>query len=377
MFGENLSSRRGSYALVLNSHQNKQPVGTDTWIKKTEEAVRWAVERDYTIVSSIGINTYELVTYLTASMGGKLLLILPRSTKPDRLQLQTLMDFSIEQGSAEFVEVPASDAKPKSWWKDRDQEAVLLANVILPVSIDPRGSLAKLISKPDVSATIADNFRCGYKIQARSLGVSISSENITVDPNHEWKYVVHWTSSSNGPWPNETSSDFYSSVLQSKDEYTHSGLNTLLNILRTRTIFGSDAHMKSKNRCVAFSGLHPTEAIRLMKLRRRYMRFTFEPYGIAIDRELAQRIGVKPVVYGTPEDFTKLDEERKPYFQNEGARGGQWRDEDEHRFVGNLELSTVPSKMMAVIVKDSTEIERAEKLCNCDIVVLSEVASSV
>ncbi len=310
-------------------------------------------------------------------MGGKLLLILPHSSKPEKYGASITHDFALNHRCVEFLDIPVSAKKPKSWWKDRDRRAVEVANILLPVSVDPRGSLSKLIANSTGSKQIINDFVCPYKIRARSLGRSVSPDDITFDFGENWNYLVHWTSSSNGPWPNETSADFYRSIIESDKEYSHSALNTLINILKAGTIYGSSEHIKGKHRCVGFTGLPPAEAIQLMRLRRRYMRYSFEPFGIAIEKESAKQLGIRPVIYGTSQEYSRLSSDDQLCFQSEGRFDGQWRNEHEHRYVGHFDLRKIPDDQMAVIVRDESQIERVRNHCSCSITALTGIKSAV
>jgi len=106
---------------------------------------------------------------------------------------------------------------------------------------------------------------------------------------------------------------------------------------------------------VAFSALKPSEAVGLMKWRARYQEMTFEPYGIAIEKSFAEKLGVKKVFYGNAEMYQYLEEDNRPYFQNIGTKGF-WLPEKEYRHIGDVDLSLIPHDKMRVIVWKKEEI---------------------
>ena len=62
---------------ILNSRQSKTPLGSDPWVSQTLKAVNFAAGQDWTILSSVGMNTWELVTWAAGRSRAKLELILP------------------------------------------------------------------------------------------------------------------------------------------------------------------------------------------------------------------------------------------------------------------------------------------------------------
>ena len=51
-------------AAILNSSQSKTPCGDDSWVKGSTAAVKNLIELGYTIVTSLYLNTWELLVYL-------------------------------------------------------------------------------------------------------------------------------------------------------------------------------------------------------------------------------------------------------------------------------------------------------------------------
>lgn len=366
------SSERRRSALILNSSQTKRPAGTDQWIVNTAAAVSWAIGQNLRVIASYGLNTYELVTAIAGEYGADVLLIAHRPDIVDESRFAELLsDFGLHTRRTEFATVPSESSSPKSWWKKRDRMAVEMADVILPVSINPDGKLSRILAMEAVRDKIESKFRVDYSPQPSDKFSPIPEDSLVLDPSERFDYITHWTHSFDKPWPDESSAEFYMSIVNSGPEYSHSALNTLRHVLQSRTLFGSSRHMRDDIRAVGFSELHPAEAVNLMKWRRRYVRPTFEPYGIAIEKSCAEVVGIRPVIYGNKVDYQKLSEIERPYFQSEGEKYGDWKPEREWRYIGDLDLTSVPPDRMKVIVRKRSEIERIAKVTSAEVLALT------
>lgn len=161
---------------------------------------------------------------------------------------------------------------------------------------------------------------------------------------------------------------FYLKLLSSNDYYPNRALETLKNIIIERRIRGSSTHQRDGNNVVAFSSLHPKDILSLMSWRKRYVRWNFEPYGIAIGREAAVKAGIQPVFYGKPALYKKLSDKDKPYFQSEGENGSNWREEHEWRFLGDLNLTEINPSNIKIIVGKPDEIENIKRTTEFEII---------
>lgn len=372
MNSTNINERRRKTALILNSSQSKRPGGSDEWVVNTAAAVSWAIGKNLKVISSYGLSTYEFVTAIAANFGANILLVSHQPDILDNYKKQGLLDnFGLQTRRTEFVTVRGESSSPKSWWRVRDRAAVDMADIILPVSINPKGKLNKLLSEDTLREKINDKFRVEYDPHPQERFTPISKESLILSPTEPFDYITHWTHSFDGPWPHETKAEYYMSIIDSGNEYSHSAYRTLLAILRTRTLYGSSRHHRDGNRAIAFSSLHPSEAVKLMKWRRRYVRPTFEPYGISIERSYAELTGIRPVIYGTSDHYNELSESDKPFFQSAGEKRGDWKPEKEWRYIDDLDLSAIPPERIKVIVRNQSEIAGVAELTSSEVIALT------
>jgi hypothetical protein len=224
----------------------------------------------------------------------------------------------------------------------------------------------------ETGATIDNRFSVQYERPRRRLYSPVDQSRLTVTKDSPWLYITHWTRSFNGPWPDQNLYDYYRMVTGGGVSYSHSALNSLRNILRCGVIFGTSKHIRHGYCVVSSTDLHPADAIKLMKWRARFVRWNFEPYGIAVDSRYAESLGVRPVIYGTVAEFADLSENDKPYYQNVGERGGDWQPEHEWRFHGDLSLASIPPERMRIVVRRKSDISVVKDLTSSEVIALTD-----
>jgi len=368
----NFEIENSRLAVILNSRQSKTPFGDDPWIVNSIKAVKHAAEKKYILITSTEMNTWELICWACGNINGYQIIICPvmPEEKIERVITNITNDFGLDQNKTGWLFFEVSKAKSKKAnWPVRDRLAVDIADIIIPVSIRPYGNLKKLVDKykEKRKKIIAEDFQTEYVSKKRYPGNMPEdvSENLK---NMTWDYITHWTRTCYGRLPGETRGMFYLKLLSSNDYYPNRALETLKNIIIERRIRGSSTHQRDGNNVVAFSSLHPKDILSLMSWRKRYVRWNFEPYGIAIGREAAVKAGIQPVFYGKPALYKKLSDKDKPYFQSEGENGSNWREEHEWRFLGDLNLTEINPSNIKIIVVKPDEIENIKRTTEFEII---------
>jgi hypothetical protein len=351
-------------AAILNSRQSLRPIGTDLWIINAGLAVRDAKSRGCAILASVGMSSWEIALYFASKYKADLSVYAPSNIgeKKEDIIDYWAAQFHLEKSRTEwhFIDGGKKRADYNRFRSERDNLVVSQADLIYPISLRPDGNLRRLIDaygKPCIC-----DFQTAY--EARKGGACRSIEPSSVDDRVDLLlegYIIHWTKASNFPWPGETHFQYYEDIVNSSRRYARSGLGTLKRILRERRLRASAKHVRKGFPAVAFSTLKPSLALGLMKWRARYREMTFEPYGVGIRKEYAERIGIRKVFYGSPEMYRYLEKEHQPYFQNIGTIG-DWLAEMEYRHIGDLDLSLIPDDMIAVVVKTSEEVAEAKSI---------------
>ncbi len=358
---------------VLNSRQSSRPRGNDDWIIKSHEAVKSIEASGDHLITSVGMSSWEITLFLASKYRVPLRLIMPNYS--DKTKQQTLdyfiNQFQLDPSKVEPVFIDSADDREgvRRFMKARDKHIAEIANRLYFVSIRPDGHFDKL-SNSKYGHKIDHKYRVEYCTNTNSICYQVEKAFMDNKSNLLLNnYLIHWTRSSNSYWPGETAYQYYESIIKSAQSYSHGALATVQNILRTGKIFGSERHMRKGNRVVSFSDLPPCEALNLMKYRARYREMSFEPYGIAIDKEYAESIGIKRVIYGESCEYEKLAGDKKPFFQSQG-KIGNWSPEQEFRHLGDLSIRAIPSEHIRVIVLYKEEIELIQNFTDYKIVSL-------
>jgi len=372
-------------AAILNSRQSKMPVGDKAWVVSTLKAVRHAGDNGYTIISSVGMNTWELVTWSAGAAGAHLQLhmsipfrdtiagsMVDAPVGKDAVAEMILREFELNPARTEFrFHCQDSAVRRKQFWPERDEEIVRLADILYPVSIRSGGNFENLLNTAIPGGKIDRRFSVPY-------------DSVNPDRNHPlpmkdrasachdapWPYLTHWTRSANGKWPGETAAAYYRDIIQPGRAYPRSALATLMRILAEKRIRASHWRIRESHDVVSFTALPPSASVKLMRWRKRFVRWNFEPYGIVIRKDAVQAIGLRPVMYGVPGDYKKLSVSDQPFFQNRGVRGGDWTPEHEWRYVGDLDLHGIPHDALKVIVCSPEDVARVRPVTDAEILPL-------
>jgi len=360
---------------ILNSRQNLHPLGSDLWIKNTKQAVRKLIGQDVTVLTSVGMKTWELLIYLAVKYKIKQRIYVPITSEQKNIDVIAYYtnQFQLSPESTDFCFFEVDDLKKdKSFFqKERDRLIINDADIIYPISIRQDSTLKLLYSKCKVAQAVVDkHFTINYIKNQKSYKYEIdkSKLNPKIDKQLE-NYLIHWTRTTNGPWPDEIFYDYYKTIVSSKKEYAHSAYDTLLRILSEKKLRASSRHYRKGISAVAFSELKPSDAISLMKWRARYHEMSFEPFGIGIKKNTAGKIGIRKVIYGDRKIFGSLGAIDKPYYQSIGTKGF-WIPEKEWRFIGDIDLSKINKDDLKIIVWNQEEIATLKKFSKSDIVSL-------
>ena len=92
-----------------------------------------------------------------------------------------------------------------------------------------------------------------------------------------------------------------------------------------------------------------------MRWRKRFVRYTFEPYGIAVRREEAVRRGARKVAYRRAVDGT---DGCSPVFVQSPGEQGDWTREREWRAEREFPLDNLDPEDCRVVVPDPDAAER-------------------
>ena len=299
------------------------------------------------------MNTWELPLAVAATLDIEVLVIIPESREDHHTEINDLAwRFHLDKNRSGFLFFHTPAAKSaKAAWPERDKEIAAISDRIIPISIRPAGNMEGLINQ--YPAKILDRFQIPYAKTFRPRPKYADYECRT--DLSEDDFLIHFTRSVPGPWPDETDFDYYRAVIDSRDDYCRSAAKTLLHILESGTIYASARNIRDQHQVVGFTRFSPEHISDLFRYRPRLVNPYFEPYGIGFPVEAAVRAGCRPVQYSPPEIYPTLDPADRPFFQNKGGDSGRWTTEQEWRSPGDFDLDQIPENERCIFVPDEDE----------------------
>ena len=95
------------------------------------------------------------------------------------------------------------------------------------------------------------------------------------------------------------------------------------------------------------------------------IRWTFEPYGLAVRRKVLRKLGAKPAVYGASTVYEKLRPEERFRFQLHEPPRCSWKIEREWRQPYDLELTEIGLEDAFAFVPTGCDVQAMEKEIGC------------
>ncbi|MCA9128236.1 MAG: hypothetical protein KDB22_14185 [Planctomycetales bacterium] len=173
-----------------------------------------------------------------------------------------------------------------------------------------------------------------------------------------WQYLSHCTRGRAGPDPLESDGGFRQRVWNLGQVDTHP-FHTLIAILAAGRLVATSEITRTPQRCVCFSAVPLVELLSRRRFRTHLGRWDWEPYGVCIRSAALERLGARPVIYGTEADFSQLDEAEQAFFQPLGksaaSASDNWTQEREWRYLGNVGFRQLSPEDMFVFVRHQHE----------------------
>ncbi|MGB5107964.1 MAG: hypothetical protein WBP42_14760 [Candidatus Zixiibacteriota bacterium] len=346
--------------VLLNSRQSRRPSARDNWVQATETTVHSLKDENYLFLTSIGQNTWELVLHLVNRLGYRQIIVVPQQLDEYGFSspAELMSSFRLSPDRAQLFRLDSVDAE--TWPNRRDEFLAAHARVLVPISLRPDGNLAKLVARRP--ACVNDSFRAGYCKSVDSVHYDWRSMTFSRELSGEWDYLTHWTRSAQGPLLGQDRFSYYDSILKSST-FPGSAFHALLHILEENRIRASNRFIRGAYPVVSLTALRPPDALPLMRWRRRYGYYSFEPYGIAFRKVIAGSFGCREVRYGTIDEFKQMPEVDRPFFQNAGSEVADWRPEAEWRSLGDIDLNQIPVESVRVLAFRPDEACILRKIC--------------
>lgn len=379
-----------STAAILNSRKVRFIPPTARWLQVTMRLTKQAIDKNLTIISSLGMLTYEIVTFIATKHHSKMIIVLDGylpGVLPSDLQgafydkFRNMFDIKNTLFISPFwpeVRLPARNER----LSNRDYWVVNLAKYIFIAEARADGNIQKLTYKAVGDSTRKVLVFCPKKFDQTTIGnqklLLLGAEKVNYDDlvasdsrklklTHDEKiptyksslkvdeYLFHYTRVCPGPWPNQPLSDYIHSLVEGESDAGHTAFDTLCRILKKQVIYANNRFVRGKTPVVSFSECVPAELDKIRKWNPALIRWTFEPYAIGIRKNTLKNIGAKPVIYAVEDEFSKLPQADKFRFQLHRPPKTNWVLEKEWRIVGDVILNNIAKEDMVIVVSTLQE----------------------
>lgn len=344
----------------------------------------------------------------------------PIQTNPERQRGRTLQDtlnqerhgapalggvsgYSDEQDAA-FAALPLSD-----------RVLIAVADQVFALQVRPKGNLHQLLRARlsdsawptasvwlalgdalvpnEVASELQSLGAVGWWLFAEHVSHMLESQQrmsmlemcptITELPWPDGDYFVHWTRRRDGPWPEQTETDFLDDLLLSRDSISHSAFAALSRIVRQRRMIASSAGIRGGSAVVSFSAKPLHELTQQRTFRAHRGRWDCEAYGLCVRREWLQARGARPVIYGDDELWSSLPESEQALFQlkttrpRRGEKSIDWSQETEWRVPQDVDFSEADRADVALFVPSEAEARQLAVISPWPVLVLTPRSARV
>ena len=199
---------------------------------------------------------------------------------------------------------------------------------------------------------------------SQSAGTLKTCPTQSAFPWPDGEYLVHWTRRRDGPWPDQSETDFIDDLLLSRESTSHSAFAALSRIVQQRRLIASAAGIRGETAVVSFSANSLHDAMQRRTFRAHRGRWDGEAYGLCVRREWLQARGVKPVIYGDDANWLTMPDSERPFFQlrttrsQRGAKLIDWSEEAEWRVPHDLDLSESGRDDVMLFVASESEAKQ-------------------
>ena len=222
-------------------------------------------------------------------------------------------------------------------------------------------------SESEALATKSDDKRLGDQ----QFG-SDAATQVSTPLTHPGEWLLHWTRSTVGPWPDQNEQEFNDELILGCRSSDRSALATLLRIVNEGKLWSSAEAIRGGYRVVSFTEVPLHEFRQRRTYRRHRRRYDFELWGIAIRRDVLTSFGARPVIYGNEDTWDTITAQDKPFFQNIGTGEGWTKDEREWRITDHVQLKELPMSAVMVFVDSESARRIVQKQTDWQVVAVPD-----
>ncbi len=181
--------------------------------------------------------------------------------------------------------------------------------------------------------------------------------------NHSDAWLIHCTRGRQAEWPGQSEEQFFDWLLLSAPQAADfSPLATLQRIVGQQYLIGSGRTTRSGRPVVCFSDKPLLDVVGRRVFRSHLGRWDAEPFGIAIRKDAAQRMGAQPVIYfdpkkrsAQPPDLSMAANDDQSWRLHPVGTTYDWTTEREWRLPGAIDLRQLTDDEAVVFVASDNQ----------------------
>jgi len=343
----------GDCSILVISRVPRKVNADEPWLSRVREAIKYTIENDWIIVSSVGNLGWDYITWYAARSGATVWLALPPQSVNELNQ--TCADLSrrlkLDVGRTSFL-IPITLQKLLKTDNQqlRDKLALSLAGHRLPIYIRPGGNWSSSM----VGITGVDRQFSASRPRTNIESWRNIKEELIKSSEGDWgDLLIHWTRGTYGAWRGEVDADYFEALTEATSGNPRDALATLEFIAASGILRGEGRMIKDSTPVISFSDLPPSAALKQIEFRPTLGRWSYEPCGITFPRKLLEKLGARRVIYGDKEFYEQLSTADKPYYQYHGntvkeAMKHNWTRESEWRITGDIDLLSLKDQVFLI-----------------------------
>ncbi len=339
LFGKGTIEAEQRWAAVFNSRKPRLISPGAEWLQLLRSMLDVLTTHELGLASSLGTATYDLATAGAEQTGARFLLLVPQVLEEIGQAGDSRHIISTSYPIVALTCMTRGVACPKATrMVCRDRLLAFITDLHCLLDLRPGGNLQRILErqqqdhprlqlrlrledlKPGRVAKWRQGASCarrGESFPGENFGATQSSPTNAqvlwqsgrlLEPGAiEWgAYLYHYTRPCPGAWPGQSYRSYLKSLLQDEPLAEHSALSALVRIVAEGRIRASARVVRGDREVVSWTSRPPQELSAIRHWNAALIRWTFEPYGLAVKRSVLRRLGAKPAIYAAATIYQKL-----------------------------------------------------------------------
>lgn len=389
LFGKGTLQANQQWAAVFNSRKPKLVSLQAQWLHTLRHFLDLIASHGLGFAGSLGTLSYDLVCVGAARKEAKLLLFVSQA-----LEALGKAKDSSSAGLAVLPEVAlscltgAADCPKAVRMVCRDRLLAWISDLHCILEIRAGGNLERILERqgrvqprPQLRCNLEESGVGRTKARALAAGflqipprLPAMASGRTAEGHAEregplfcqllradviaWQaYLYHYTRSCPGPWPGQSYRHYLENLLDAEPLAEHTALAALVRILVEGQLRAGSSIVRGNQGVVSWTSRPPRELDVIRRWNRALIRWTVEPYGLAVKRSVLRRMGARPAIYAASAVYDKLPERERFRFQRHEPPRCSWKSEREWRLPADLKLSDLLPDDAFVFVPTAVDTE--------------------